>query len=66
MHIVLNLAWWAADERRPLASAGEYSSGGTGRGGRGILGWKEKYSCSKSVVHNFLSSHLNVCRKFIK
>ena len=34
--------------------------------GWGILGWKERYSCSRSVVHNSPSSHLNVCHKCIK
>lgn len=58
MHVVLHLAWQAADEGWPLPRAGEHTRWGNGRAGGRILGCKEGYPHSRSVAWVSPSSRL--------
>lgn len=50
VHIVLHLARRATDEGGPLPGAREHTRRGSGRARAGILGYKEGYPHSRSVV----------------
>lgn len=66
VHIVLHLAWRAADERGPLPGTWGDSSGGAGRARWGILAQKERHPCSRSETHISPSSLLTRRRECIK